>query len=605
MKLIAYKKRLITIAVAGGLMLLVSSVQAQLSHDYLRAADNYFRKADYSSASVYYEKFLQGNGKAQTGQDPYALQATKKAGAAAGNKQQAVYQLAESYRLLTNYEKAAPLYQQITEGQATQYPLAAYHYATVLRALGKYEEAEKALNQFVSTYREKDNYSATAQRELLNLRFIQQQLQKSDAAQYTITRISEGKEGASYAPVVTPDNTLLFTATWAEGGKGHTNHIFSASYANGALSNVDKAALPATELHEGTASVSADGTTLYLTRWQVKNGKKAAAIYSSKKATDGKWQAPVALGAVVNTPGANTQQPFIMPGGKQLLFVSDKQGGLGGYDIWVAELNAAGEPVSAANLGATVNTPFNEQAPYFHAPSSTLVFASDGRVGMGGYDLFYSKGTPGSWAEAENFGYPVNSVKDDMYFTSLGKSDNILEQVVFSSDRSAVCCLELMQLQKPTPVAVIPPVVDSTPVVKAEPVKPVEKEPVTGAPVEEVVVLENVFYEINKATITPPSYPSLDKIAARLKSEPETTAEISGHTDDTGSEEWNQQLSEQRAAKVVAYLVSKGVPKERLTFKGFGASKPVAPNKNEDGTDNPEGRRKNRRTEMRIMGVKP
>lgn len=600
MKLIAYKKRLITIAIAGGLMLLVSTVQAQLSSDYLRAADNYFRRADYSSASTYYEKFLQGGGKVQAGQDPYAIQIAKKP-AAAANRLQAVYQLAESYRLLTNYEKAAPLYQQVAEGNAAQFPLAAYHYATVLRALGKYAEAEKAMNGFVNTYTGKDNYSATAQRELQNLRFIQQQLKKGDAAEYTITKISEGKEGASYAPVATGNNTLLFTATWTEGGKGHTNHLFSASYQNGALSGVDKASLPATDLHEGAASISADGNTLYLTRWQVKDGKKAAAVYSSKKGADGKWQTPVALNAVVNTPGANAQQPFIMPDGKQLLFVSDKQGGHGGYDIWLAELNVAGEPVSVANLGTTVNTPFNEQAPYYHAPSSTLVFASEGRVGMGGYDLFYSKGAPGHGAEAENFGYPVNSVKDDMYFTSLGNSDNILEQAVFSSDRLAVCCLELMQLKKPAPVAVVPPVVDSTPIVKAE---PVEKEPVTATPVEEVVILENVFYEINKASITPPSYPSLDKIAARLKSEPGTRVEISGHTDDTGSEEWNQQLSEQRAAHVVAYLVSKGVEKERLTFKGYGASKPVAPNKNEDGTDNPEGRRKNRRTEMRIVGVK-
>lgn len=604
MKLIAYKKRLITIAIAGGCMLLVSSVQAQLSADYLRAADNYFRKADYSSASAYYEKYLQGGGKAQTGQDPYVIQAAKKT-ATAGNKQQAVYQLAESYRLLTNYGKAAPLYQQVAEGQAAQFPLAYYHYATVLRALGKYEEAEKALNRFVGTYTVKDNYSATAQRELQNLRFIQQQLKKGDSMQYTITKISQGKEGASYAPVAAADNTLLFTATWTEGGKGHTNHLFTASYENGALKGIDKAALPVTDMHEGAASVSADGSTLYLTRWQVKDGKKQAAIYSSKKGADGRWAAPVALAAVVNAPGANTQQPFIMPDGKQLLFVSDKPGGMGGYDIWVADLSAAGEPVSAANLGETVNTPFNEQAPYFHAPSSTLVFASEGRVGMGGYDLFYSKGTPGHWAAAENFGYPVNSVKDDMYFASVGKSDNILEQVVFSSDRSAVCCLELMQLQKAAPVVVTPPVADSAPVVKAEPVKPVEKEPVTATPVEEVVVLENVFYEINKAAVTSPSYPALDKIAARLNSEPGTHVEISGHTDDTGSDEWNQLLSEERAARVVAYLVNKGVAKERLTFKGYGARKPVAPNKNEDGTDNPEGRRKNRRTEMRILRVKP
>lgn len=602
MKLIAYKKRLITLMLAGGCMLLVCAVQAQLSYDYLRAADNYFKKADYSSASAYYEKYLQGNKNAQGEHDPYAIQTTKKT-VAVSNKLQAIYQLAESYRLLTVYDKAAPLYQQVAESKNAQYPLASYYYAVVLRALGKYEEAEKAINSFLNTYKVTDNYSATAQRELLNLRFIQQQLKKNEADQFTITKISEGKEGASYAPVLTGNNTLLFTATWTDGGKGHTNHLFSAAYNNGTLGEVAKESLPATDMHEGAAALSADGTILYLTRWQVKDGKKTAGIYISKKSAEGgssKWQTPVALNKIVNAPDANTQQPFLMPGGKQLLFVSDKTGGEGGYDIWVAELNGAGEPVSVANLGPAVNTAFNEQAPYYHATSGTLVFATDGRVGMGGYDLFYSKGTPGNWAAPENFGYPVNSVKDDMYFASQSSSNNILEQVVLSSDRTAVCCLELIQLKKQAPVAVVTPVVDTVAVVKTEPVKPVVTEPVK----EEVVILENVFYEINKAVITRPSYPALDKIAARLKAEKDTYVEISGHTDDTGSEERNQQLSEERAANVVAYLADKGVEKNRLTAKGYGATRPIAPNKNEDGSDNPEGRRKNRRTEMRILGIK-
>lgn len=603
MKLIVYKKRLITIALAGGFLLQVAAVQAQLSHDYLRAADNYFKKADYASASAYYEKYLQSNGKAQGEHDPYAIQTAKKT-VAAVNKQQAVYQLAESYRLLTVYDKAAPLYKQVVESQGYQHPLAGYYYAVVLRALEKYEEAEASLEGFLSTYKQNDTYSATAQRELMNLRFIQQQLKKKDDAQFTITKISEGKEGASYAPVLTGNNTLLFTATWADGGKGHVNHLFSAAYNNGTLGAAVKENLPATDMHEGAAALSADGSSLYITRWQVKDGKKSAAIYVSKKTTEGgntQWQAPVALNKIVNVPGANTQQPFLLPGGKQLLFVSDRSGGEGGYDLWVAELNAAGEPVSTANLGATINTAFNEQAPYYHTASGTLVFATDGRVGMGGYDLFYSKGTPGNWSAPENFGHPVNSVKDDMYFASQGNSNNILEQVVLSSDRTAVCCLELLQLKKQQPVAVVtPPVVDSVVVVKTEPVKPPVTEPVK----EEVVILENVFYEINKASITRPSYPALDKIAARLKNEPGTFVEISGHTDDTGSEERNHQLSEERAANVVAYLVDKGVEKSRLTAKGYGATRPIAPNKKEDGSDNPDGRRKNRRTEMRILGIK-
>lgn len=606
MQRILNTRQIIITAAVTSCLLLTTTVHAQFSRDYLKAADNYFSKADYASSAAYYEKYLKGGKSGQEEYDPYTAKTTKKE-VVVSSKQQAVYQLAESYRLLTMYEKAAPLYQQITERNAPQYPLASYRYAVVLRALGKYGEAEKAINQFLSAYKENDTYSVTAQRELQNLRFIQEQLQKKDVDLYKVNKISEGKEGASYAPIWSDNNTLLFTATWPEGNtdKSHTNHLYQASYTGGSLGNIEKAALPATRMHEGAAAISADGNTLYLTRWTVIGGKKTALIYSSKKESpgskDSKWTAPVALNTIINTNGANSQQPFIMPGGRQLLYVSDKAGGLGGYDLWIAELNAAGEPVSSVNLGSTVNTAFNEQAPYYHTPSGTLVFASDGRTGMGGYDLFYSKGIPGNWAQPENFGYPVNSVKDDMYFASHSSTGNILEEVVLSSDRTAVCCLELLRLQKQVPVAVVvPPVVDTV-VTVAKPVEPpVKEEPGLSG----VTVLNNVYYEFSKADVTRPSYPALDKVVEILNRYPNARVEIGGHTDDKGSTALNLKLSEERAANVVAYLVGKGIAQSRLTAKGYGASQPIAPNKNEDGTDNPEGREKNRRTEMKVLDNK-
>src|SRR5207248_9358407 len=94
------------------------------------------------------------------------------------------------------------------------------------------------------------------------------------------------------------------------------------------------------------------------------------------------------------------------------------------------------------------NSVNDEQAPYYHAASGTLVFSANGRVGMGGYDFFYSKGTIAQWTEPLNFGYPVNSVKDDIYFVSRGSAKNMLEDVWLSSDRAATCCLELFYLKK-------------------------------------------------------------------------------------------------------------------------------------------------------------
>lgn len=664
-----FNKVIFSATVAGVCLLAGTAVYGQFSYDYRKAADTYFSKGDYSSAVVYYEKFLTGNGKtAQGGYDPYTVKTGKQA-APAGNQQQAVYQLAESWRLLKNYEKAAPLYRKVTENNAT-YPLALYHYATSLRALAKYEEAEKALRDFLNAYEAKDTYRDAALRELRNLVYIQEQLQK-DTSAYAIHALSGGREGASYAPVQIGYDALLFTATWADSSapenKVHTNRLYKASYVQGNMTAVSRADIPGDRLHEGAAAISADGNTLYLTRWAVDNGRKSAAIYSSHKtatASGTTWSAPVLLDTVVNNVGANTQQPFLMPDGKHLLYASDRAGGLGGYDLWIAELDASGKPINTLNLGSTINSAFNEQAPYYHTASSTLVFATNGRTGMGGYDLFYAKGAPGSWSEPENFGYPVNSIKDDIYFTSYSKGHRILENVVFSSDRADVCCLELLQLQKKNPMKqIIGQIVScdtrtplagvavevrdtltgrkmfsgitneegrySFAVEGALPLNSIaalkgyqtsarplqlpddpDADSLISAPVcmekevlivEEVQVLNNVYYEFNKADITPQSYPALDQVVALLQKRPDIKVEIGGHTDNKGADELNLKLSEARAANVVTYLVSKGIAKERLTSKGYGASLPIAPNTHEDGTDNPEGREKNRRTEMKIL----
>lgn len=339
-------------------------------------------------------------------------------------------------------------------------------------------------------------------------------------------------------------------------------------------------------IHQGVASLSPGGSTLFLTRWSIVGGKKTSAIYTSKKLDSG-WSTPVLMDSLVNTRGYNAQQPFVMPDGKTLLFASDKPGGSGGFDLWYAVLDTNGKPEKVMNLGNTINTINDEQAPFYHEASGTLVFSCNGRVGMGGFDFFYSKGTIGAWGEPVNFGYPVNSIKDDIYFTSPDSGKNILENVWLSSDRSAECCLELFTLSKKTPV--------DTPVTPVIP--PVKEEPV----VEAVIVMENVYYDFDKSSLQQSSYPALDRLVDLLNQYPTMVIEIRAHTDSMGSDKYNIPLSEARAKTVVDYLVSKGIDKARLQSKGYGATMPVAPNKHEDGTDDPEGRAKNRRTEFKVM----
>jgi OmpA-OmpF porin, OOP family len=645
--------------------------QSQVVYDYLKAADDYYRKGNYYSAAQYYEKYLLQEKKKMKGDgefNPYVIQAAYK-----GNRQQvstlqeALYNTAESYRNLHFYEKAAPYYEKVLAlDNAAAFPLARFHYGETKRALKDYAGAEKAYTEFLDAYKTQDAYSESARREIQNLRFIQEQLQKN-TKRYQVYKAGKGLNdtGASYAPVWVNQQELMFTSTRPDPdtkGKQFLNRVLVAGAADTATVGAVKASIPqAADVNQGVVSLSADGNRMYLTRWSVdKSGKKSVGIYQSEK-TAGTWSEPVLMDAQINLAGARNQQPHIMANGRTLLFTSDRVGGQGGLDIWVAQLDSKGNTVSIDNAGKQINTSEDEEAPYYHTASGTLVFSSNGRVGMGGQDFFSSKGTPGNWSEPINLGYPVNSIKDDVYFTSRGPARNILEDVVMSSDRDASCCLELFFLKKEKPVKQISGIITTcdgnTPLVGAQvkvidtitnetvytqvtdangryqfdledfrPLKVVAaSDGFTGSnlkfnsptDVEQdflqnpdlclkplvpiVTVLGNVLYDYNKSSLRKESALPLDSVVQLLQANPTWGVEIRSHTDGIGSEAYNQPLSEARAKSVVNYLVSKGVAADRLTAKGFGASQPIAPNTHPDGSDNPEGRQLNRRTEFVII----
>ncbi len=647
-----------------------ASLHAQFVYDYLKAADDYFQKGDYASAAEYYEKYMGGD---KTGKDkefkPYTPQnSSKKTAAAAVNQEQAMYNLAECYRLLNYPSKAEPQYKEVMVANKKQFPLAQYHYAAQLRALGKYAEAEQNFRTFLSGYPANDEYKKNAERELKNLQFIQAELVKKDLKYYTINKAGGelNAKGASYAPAWLNSNTLLFTSTRPQDTTAktmvYTNRIYQAVYDAGTLASISLATIPQEKgMQQGVVTVTPDGNTMYLTKWGISGDKKSAAIYSSSKTNDG-WSEPVKLGESINANGANTQQPFVTADGKYLLFSSNRTGGQGGYDLWYAPLEngTAGTPV---NMGAAINTSYDEQAPAYHEASASLIFSSNGRVGMGGYDFFRSKGNIGNWTEPVNMGYPVNSVKDDIYMVSRGSAKNVLENVMLSSDRDAVCCLELFALQKVRPLRQL-----SGRVLSCDPSKPLSGATVTivdpasnktiytkevgadgtysftmedhqplkvqaeakgfisnaanvGTPadleeesmrypdlclvpeapkVDEKFVIENVYYDFNKADLKPESYPALDEVVRMLNTYPNMAIELGAHTDSKGSDTYNMKLSEARAQSVVKYLVEKGISAERLVAKGYGEAMPIAPNEI-DGKDNPEGREKNRRTEFKVL----
>jgi outer membrane protein OmpA-like peptidoglycan-associated protein/tetratricopeptide (TPR) repeat protein len=650
---------------------LIANLQAQVVYDYLRAADNYFAKKDWASAAEYYEKYLGTNGGKAKGDsyNPYTIDAKAKKTAATSSKEQAIYNLAESYRLLNYPSKAETPYRQTVEQSKNRFPLAEYYYATVLRSLEKFEEAEKTFQSFLAGYSTTDQWSEAAKREILNLQFIQKELKKKDLTLYKISKAGSdlNPEGANYSPVWMTPNTILFTSTRADNSADknnvHANRIYQASYTEGSPGGVSLASIPQQkDMQQGTPSLSPDGTAIYLTRWSVADGRKNSSIWFSRKAGNS-WGEPVMMNASINEAGYNSQQPFIMADGKTLLFASNKPGGSGGFDLWSATIDMNGTASNVQNLGSRINTSFDEQAPYYHAASNSMIFSSNGRVGMGGYDFFQSKGQLANLSEPVNLGYPVNSVKDDIYFVSRGDSKNILADVLLSSDRSAACCLELFSLKKeklqkqitgmvvncetkqPVPGAVITIYDSENKVVftktitdgnylltldEFQPLKAIataegfEKAELSfNAPSDEasiklqnpdiclvkikvpevgtVVVLDNVYYKFDKHQLEPESYPALDKVVKMMLENPTMEIEISGHTDSKGSDKYNQVLSQLRAEACVDYIVSKGISRTRLVAKGYGESVPIVPNTNDDGTDNPEGREKNRRTEFKVL----
>jgi outer membrane protein OmpA-like peptidoglycan-associated protein len=433
-----------------------SITMAQYVADYKRNADKYYAKGDWYSAATYYEKYLEQQKKpSSSGYEPYTIQSNStkkknnKSTAGAANDNEVVYRIAESYRKLNDYSKAAPYYAKSLANTKT-YPFASYYYAVCLRATNQYAEAEKQFDAFLKSPTNDADITEHAKLELANCKFIQLELAKKDAELYKVNKHATSTAvGANYAAVYN-NNEIIFSSSRADSSvltNKNKNPFVNNVYTTVGTS-VQKLNLPfEVGTEQGAASITADGKRIYFTRWNKSNNQNISAIYLSEN-KNGSWAEPVKLGTNVNAEGANSKQPYVSTDGKFLLYASNRTGSVGKFDLWYAPLNSDGEPGSFINLGNNINTKDDDEAPYYNAASNSLVFASNGRVGMGGFDLYESKGTlPSSFGAVANLGYPVNSVKDDLYFTNKG-SIKLLQDAIISTDRGSACCLELYTINK-------------------------------------------------------------------------------------------------------------------------------------------------------------
>ncbi len=657
-------KKIINIAI---IFLITTQAKAQFATDYVKSADAYFKKGDYYSAAQYYEKYLGTSGKktmSAAGFSPYTLQtkATKGGGTTTvlSTKEQVVYNIAECYRHLNFPAKAEPAYAEVLLQSKDKFPLVEYQYGLTLRALQKYTEAETQLNNFLKSYTTNDINKTTAEKELKNLQFIQTQINKNIDL-YKLNKLATNEDGANYAASFINEQ-VLFTSTRKDTTNVkavNNNQLYFTTINDNAFGAAQKIAIPQTESLQQGAATSTDGNTIYFTQWEKKTDKKNASIYMSSLA-NGVWSEPAMVEAL-NIDGYNTQQPFIV--GNNVYFASDRPNGVGGMDLYVATLEN-GKATNIQNLGFNVNTVYDEVAPYYNETKNTLVFSSNGHIGMGGQDFFYSKKSESGFTTPVNFGTPVNSVKEDVYFTAKPNSKNLLDNVIISSDRNASCCLELYALQKAT----LPKQISGT-VVSCESKMPIANATVKitdannaivttlqtneagqynftleefkalkatanfeglvdgviefNAPMDadaitlnnpqicldkvfppppgQPIVLDNVYFDYEKWALLSESSTTLDYLVQKLNENPEVKIEIGGHTDSNGEDDYNQVLSQRRAEACVKYIISKGIDKSRLTAKGYGETQPLSPNTNDDGSDNPEGRAKNRRTAFTVI----
>ncbi len=423
---------------------------------YFLKAEKLLKKQKFAEAAQYYEKYLSSERTITAPVDKRQSNSKKV-------HQRAVYNIAESYRQSHDYQNAEKYYGEAAVYSEDRYPASAYWYAVSLRANKKYKEAITVLTSYRERHTQMDSLTTLIDRELFNLEFIKAQLDNR-YPEFVVTPLVSPTNTSSYAAALVGGDTIVISAVKEPEVVPMVVETRKKSWFSFLRKKKKEPAPPqkyvrlyetefkdneflrAGELdiqtignaHDGLATFAGD--KMFFTRWQEVNGQQVSAIYVSKK-TGASWSTPQKMGTPVNIEKTNSTQPFITADGKHLLFSSNREGGIGKYDIWHAELDGDYNVVRVINMGNVINTTEDEYSPVYHSESGTLVFSSNGRIGMGGFDIYSSKGSisVSDWAQPENAGSPVNSGKDDLYFMSTD-TDNFWNEGLLSSDRDTTSC---------------------------------------------------------------------------------------------------------------------------------------------------------------------
>ena len=519
---------------------------------------------------------------------------------------------------------------------------------------GNYEETLKYLGKYLELTSEKGRYAFSAKLLIDNSHFAINY--KTNDFQFNPRPLPKvvNQFKQQYFPVLTVDqNTLLFIKR-----QGDEEILQTDKDANGnwqephsISDNINS------EYNEGTCSISADGRMLVFTSCMGRQGYGSCDLYVSYK-TGNEWSVPENMGEVINSPSWDSQ-PSLSADGRTLYFVSNRSGGFGSRDIYVSQQNEAGEWQSPQNVGSSINTSFDDISPFIHPNGQRLYFATNGRLGFGGFDIYFSdKKSASEWLAPTNFGYPINTHDDEVsmfissdgakgYYSHEERTKESVLSTLYEIDippklqvehKSSYVFGKVMDGETNTPLKATVSLINLD---SNNSVEKVRSDSVTGdylivitqgaqyglfaesegylyksenfnltekllIPVkinlklEKIkpgarVVLKNIFFDFDSYNLTSTSKAELNRVLHLLNTNKTLRVEISGYTDNVGTEKYNLELSEKRAEAVYNYLVKNGVDKTKLGFRGYGASNFLNSNNTE------EERAKNRRIEFKVL----
>ena len=547
-----------------------------------------------------------------------------------------ISRLADSYYNIFDTKNAEKWFEKIVEENDIEI---IYKYTQMLKANGKYKES----NIWMTKFSEMKPYDSRAVAFRNTPNYIDKIVEKGK--KFNIQNLSINSEYSDFGSTMF-NNKLYFISSEEPGflekpyswsNEGFLNIYSSYINENGSyLERVEFDDLNS-KYHEGVITFMADGNTAYFTRESYfekeyeksedsKTKYSQLYIYRASK-QNGKWSSIESL--KINDQNYSNKNPMIGPKGEYLYFSSNMPGGYGQYDIYKAKINEDGSIGDPLNLGQKINTEGQEGFP-FMSEDKIIYFSSDGHLGLGGLDVFYSKNIDAKWSNVRNVGIPVNSGADDFAFMingddgyissnrpgGVGKDDiyaikkimplcdilfttNIIDSKTKESISSAT-----------TSISDNTGIIDNTKITSEKglaefmlecedeiqlmvsktgyeskmldlkfsdidpPVLDVYLNPIEEIIVEEKIILNPIYFDFDKSNITNKAAFELDKLVAIMEKYPDMIIRAESHTDSRGPASYNKGLSDRRAKSTAQYVISKGISEERISGVGKGEEEP-------------------------------